>query len=360
MNLKRLFMTFSFLIVGAIYCHAQTSVIVQKGVNLLPDTAASRILVNSLNAFLDQASAPAAQNTYALKATLPETAALLAEMKTATQNATLKNNNYYKPYLTNVTPLSNGDVLLQLSYMAGNESMPHLHGMYQLVAKMQEGCFYFSSPLQRQTTGWKTQKMGYITCHYKTVLNLADVKAYQQTLDFYNAKLKSTQNPIELYYCNDFPEVLQILGIEYKAEYAGIKSDVLSATQNGINLMVNGWYDTPHRFDPHDLFHDRLRTVMDPNIINRPVDEGCAYLYGGSWGYTWAEIKTRFKKYLEANPQPDWLPLYTSVANFEAGQKPLKVGYLLNALIAQKLEKLTGINKANFNVQMDKLVKAEF
>ena len=49
-------------------------------------------------------------------------------------------------------------------------------------------------------------------------------------------------------------------------------------------------------------------------MINRPVDEGCAYLYGGSWGYTWEEVLTRFKNYLAANPNADWLTLYTESA----------------------------------------------
>ena len=58
------------------------------------------------------------------------------------------------------------------------------------------------------------------------------------------------------------------------------------------------------RFDPHDLWHERLRLVMKSEVINRPVDEGCAYLYGGSWGYTWQEIITKFKKYAAKTPMP--------------------------------------------------------
>jgi len=73
-----------------------------------------------------------------------------------------------------------------------------------------------------------------------------------------------------------------------------------------------------------------------------PVDEGCAYLYGGSWGYTWDEVVIRFKKYVAANPNADWLSLYMDVTNFEGGEKPLKVAYVLNALIARKIEKEKG------------------
>lgn len=368
---------------------AQSLIIVPKGIKLTQDSTTDRTLTNSLNGFLSLKDGLVHDNKYVLKDHLPETAALLDEMKGISQNAIANDNNYYKPYLNNVTPLSNGDLLLQISYMAQADNIPSLQAIYQLIATRQDGQFYFYSPLQRQTTGWKIKKFGYITCHYKEVLNADDIKAYQQTIDFYNKKLNAPTLPIEIYYCNDFPEVLQILGVTYKASYNGVKSNVLTTREGGIELMINGWYNTPHRFDPHDLFHDRLRTVLSADVINRPVDEGCAYLYGGSWGYTWPEIKERFKKYLATNPNPDWLTLYINTTNFEAGQKPLKVGYVLNALIAQKLEKekgmpavlellscgkreqgdakyfralekLTGISKADFNTRMSELVKAAY
>jgi hypothetical protein len=177
-----------------------------------------------------------------------------------------------------------------------------------------------------------------------------------------------------------------VLGVEYKADYNGAKSNVLTALENNINLTINGWNSNLHRFDPHDLWHERLRAVMSSNVINRPVDEGCAYLYGGSWGYTWTEVLTKFKKYVADNPNADWLNLYIEVKNFEDGEKPLKVPYMLNALIAQKiekekgfaavmellscgkkeqgdenyfkaLEKITGISKADFNAKMWELIK---
>jgi hypothetical protein len=125
---------------------------------------------------------------------------------------------------------------------------------------------------------------------------------------------------------------------------------------------------------------------MKSDIINRPVDEGCAYLYGGSWGYTWKEIITKFKKYAGENPKADWVTLYTENKIFDGKEKPMYVPYFLNALIAQKiemekgfpavlellgcgkrekgdenyfkvLEMITGITKANFNNSMSELIK---
>ena len=124
------------------------------------------------------------------------------------------------------------------------------------------------------------------------------------------------------------------------------------------------------------------------NNANRPVNEGCAYLYGGSWGESWETILAKFKTYAAEHPNADWLNLYLATANFEDGDKPLKTAYMLNALIVQKIEreqgfekvmellgcgprqkgddnyfaalkKITGIDKENFNAKMRELIAAE-
>ena len=367
--------------------HAQSPVIISKDIRLPQDTTISNLLISSLNGFLAQKEHPAKNNSYVLKDDLPETAILLREMQGIEQNATLNDINFYKPYLTNIIQLNSGDFIIQLSYIGQSANTPVIRGSYRFMAKKQDDRFCFYSPLRQQTATWKTKRVNYITCYYKDTINLAEVKSYKRTLDYYQIKLKTPTRPVRLYYCDNSSEVLEVLGVDYIANYNGIKNISRTVHENNIDLVLNGGYTTGTRFDPHDLFHERLRLVMNPDIINRPVDEGCAYLYGGSWGYTWLEIKDRFKKWLAANPNPDWLTLYLSVANFEAGQKPLKVAYVLNALIAQKLEKekgmpavmkllscgkreqgdanyfrtlekLTGITKADFNIKMAVLVKS--
>jgi len=109
--------------------------------------------------------------------------------------------------------------------------------------------------------------------------------------------------PVSFYLCGNLPEVLQIIGVEYKEPYNSMKNETLSAHENNALLVVNGGSYYGSFFDPHDLWHERLRLVMSSDIINRPVDEGCAYLYGGSWGFTWPEIITKFKKICERKPQ---------------------------------------------------------
>ena len=356
-------------------------------INLPVDTVLRGKVISSLNAFLAGKERSNKNNAYALKENFLETSALLDEMKGMEQNAVLKDDNYYKCYLTNIVEFDPDDFLVQLSYIGVNRTAPILRASFRLMAKRVGDIFYLYSPLKKNTEAWHTQKFGNITFHYKDSLNLADAKAYQKNVSFYDAKLNAADNPLDYYYCDNFTEVQQILGIDYKAAYNGSRNNSLTADEDHANLVVNG-DDYQNRFDPHDLWHERLRTVMNVNVINRPVDEGCAYLYGGSWGLTWNDVFDKFRKYAADNPNADWLNLYLTSANYVDGDHSLKIAYVLNALIVQKLElekgfapamtllscgprqkgddnyfgtltKLTGINKENFNTAMWALIKAE-
>jgi hypothetical protein len=318
------------------------SLIVMNGVNLPKDSVIKNDLVSSLNGFGSQIENPNDQNKFVLKEDLLEMSAMLDEMKGMEKNATLKDDHFYKTYLTNVTGLGNNNFLVQVAYIGVSENVPVLRASFKLLAKKQDSRFYFYSPLKQNTITWKTKKISNITYHFKGTLDAANAKAYLKTVNSYDKRLNTPTTPFDFYFCDNFPEVLLVLGIDYKLDYCGIKYDDISSHENNTNLEVNGGYDGPLRFDPHDLWHDRLHRVVSVNMINRPVDEGCAYLYGGSWGISWDKVLAMFKKYASENPNADWLNLYINTTNFAGGDKPLKIAYAINALIVQKLEKEKG------------------
>jgi len=366
------------------FSHAQ-SVIIGSNVNLPPDSITRNQLLRSLNGFLAQKEKTNKDNSYVLKEYLPETSDLLDEIKRMEQNNVLKVPDFYKCYLTNAAKTGENDYVVQIAYIGIKDNAPVLRAAFRLQAKREGVQFYFNSPLKQNTISWRMKKFGNLTCYFKDTLNAADVKAYQKQLAFYDKKLNAPDWPIAYYYCDNFTEVQQILGIDYKLDYNGTIYNSLTAHENNMNLTLNASISYPHRFDAHDLFHERLALVMKSNV-NRPVNEGCAYLYGGSWGYTWDEVLAKFKSYAAANPNADWLKLYTESNAFESGKKPLYVAYVLNALIVQKierekgfapvmellgcglrqkgdenyfkaLEKITDIIKADFNVKMWELIK---
>jgi hypothetical protein len=367
------------------FCHAQ-SVIIPGNIKLPKDSVIKSQLIGSLNGFLQQKDQPNKDNKFVLKEDLLETSALLDEMKGMDQDAKRKDNSFYKCYLSNVVKQDDNNYVVQVSYIGLADNAPVYRAGFRLLAKRRDDVFYFSSPLKRSTWSWKAKNMGNVTYRYKDTLNQVDARKYIETVDFYDRKLNIPQQHTTFYYCDSFPEVLQVTGIDYKTDYNGSGGDNLSSHVNNEGLVVGGGKVYQYCFDVHDLWHERLRYVVNSDIINRPVDEGCAYLYGGSWGVSWQEVLARFKQYAANNPNADWLALYTASTKFEDDDKPMYVAYALNALIVQKiereksfapvlellgcgkrqsgdenyfntLEKIIGITKASFNADMWKLLK---
>jgi hypothetical protein len=362
--------------------------IVSPNVNMPKDTLVANHLIKSLNDFLGMKEKPNKENVFVLKDDLLETSLLLDEMKGIEKNGKYKDDNFYKGYLTNVVQLDNTNFLIQFSYIGSNENAPILVASFEVLGKQKNNQFYFSSPLKRNTISWQSKKIGNCTFHFKNKLNTKKASEYVKAVASFDNKLKATNGQIEWYGCEDLPEILQTIGVKYKLDYNGRVSSTFNANENNTILLVSGASNTNfNTFDPHDLWHDRLRNVLSSNITNKPVDEGCAYLYGGSWGISWGQILRTFKEKVSSNPNSDWLVLYEQFYNFgESKQNHLLVGYVINALIVEKierekgfpaviellscgkyekgnenyfktLEKLTGINKSNFNDSIWTLIK---
>ncbi len=318
------------------------SLIVMNGVNLPKDSVTKNELVSSLDGFLDQKEGPNKENKFVLKDDLLAMSALLDEIKGMEKNAKLKDDHFYKAYLTNIVKLDSNDFLVQLAYTGMAENTPILRASFRLLSKKLDGQFYFYTILKRNTVAWKTENLDNVTYHFKDTLDTVNANAYLKAVNSYDTRLKTPLTSFDFYFCDNFPEVAQVLGVDYKLDYTGIKFDDISSHENNTNLEINGGYDGPLRFDPHDLWHDRLHRVLSTDVINRPVDEGCAYLYGGSWGISWGQVLPMFKKYALSHPGADWLTLYIDNTNFEDGPKPMKIAYAINALIVRKLEQEKG------------------
>ena len=351
------------------------------------DSLTKKQLFTALNAFLVAKEGPNKENKFVLKQDLLAMSALLDEMKGVDKNVKLKDNNYYRSYLTNIVDLGKNTFLVQVSYIGINDKAAVLRASFRFIARKQDTSFFFSSLLEQNTLTWKTKRLSNITFHFKDTLDQNEAKDYLKFVDLCDKKLDVKPEQIEYYICDIFPEALQVLGVDYKSDYSGVKYDDITSHENHATLEISGGYTESQRFDRHDLWHDRLHMVLSVDSINRPVDEGCAYLYGGSWGKTWPEVLALFKKYVADHPDADWLKLYGESTNFYTeGQKTFKVDYILNALIVQKidrekgfapvkellscgkrepgdenyfkvLEKVVGITKANFNEAVWGLVK---
>jgi len=364
------------------------SVMVPKEVRFLVDSATKKQLVESLDQFLAQKESPNNANQYVLPADLPAMSALLDELKGMDKNVKLKDDHFYVPVLENLVDAGNGSMAVQLAYLGYTNGAPVLRASFRLMALKENGRYCFYTMLKQNTIGWKLKKIDFCSFYYRDSLNISEARAYVEFLASCNKRLNVKAEPVLYYSCANYPEVLQLLGIDYKLDYSGIRYDGLIAHENNQTVTLIGGYTDRSRFDRHDLWHDRLHMVLSTDKINRPVDEGCAYLYGGSWGKTWPEVLALFKKYAADHPDADWVKQYAGLNIFYLeGNKTFVVAYVINALLVQKIEKekgfapvmellgcgkreasednyfkaletVSGINKADFNKTVWELIKS--
>jgi len=371
---------------------AQTNFLRYTGLHLPKDSVAVAGLTDALDDFLGQKEKPNHENTRILPEDLLTTSILVDELKGIERSAQFKDSSFYKCYLMNAVPLGKGDFLVQLSYMTtiylgSKANIPFLRASFRLIARQTDKGFYFSSPLKSNAAGWNTKTIHNYTFYYKNSLDIAQANAYVATTMRYDQKLGAPTEPRKCYYCAHFPEALQMIGVDYKLDYNGYASISLSARERDTSLVVGCYNGTGELFDPHDLWHARLRKVVSPALINKPVDEGCAFLYGGSWGLSWSQIYQLFMKQIASRRDADWLGFYEKDEDFNNdASKPLMASYMINALIIRQLEKdkgfgavktllscgqyektndayfktleqLTGINRTNFNERVGKLIR---
>ncbi|MEO8515477.1 MAG: hypothetical protein ABI426_01965 [Flavobacterium sp.] len=388
--MKNLFTILLVIFSFSVVVGQNNPLIVPKTTTLPQDSLEVKKILLSLNDLLIAKEKPNEENNLVWNKEKVETYILLDEMNGIDKSGKYKDDFFYKPYLTNLIKKSDSEYYIQLSYIGVGENVPMLRASFELVAHKENDQFKFSSPLLRNTSSWKTKISGNYSFHYKKEINEKTAVNYEKAVNAFDKKLKVTNKQTDIYFGEDLPELLKLIGVEYKLDYNGKKSSVFSSNGGNRLLIVKGNNDTNFDdFDMHDLWHERLKNAVSSKILNKPIDEGCAYLYGGSWGISWKDIFKTFKLKVANNKQKDWLEEYGKFDNFgESKEKHLMAEYVINALIVQKiekekgfssvvefvscgkytkenanyfqaLEKVTGINKTNFNEKVWELINKE-
>ncbi len=366
------------------------SLIINSSIALPKDSLETKKLIASLNNLLIAKEKPNEENGWVWNKENVETYILLDEINGIERSGRFKDDYFYKPYLTNVVQLNETEYYTQLSYIGITENTPILRGSFELIAHKENDGFKFSSTLIRNSTSWKTKKIGNCIFRYKNTINDKTAVNYEKAVKAFDKKLNAVNQQTEIYVAGDFPELLKMIGVEYKSDYNSRETSTFNSKAGNRLLIVKGDKDANFdEFDPHDLWHERLKNVVSPKTINKPIDEGCAYLYGGSWGISWKDIFKTFKLKVANDQQKNWLEGYGKFDNFgESKETHLMAEYVINALLVQKiekekgfsgviefvscgkyqkdnenyfkaLEKLTGINKSNFNEKIWALINLE-
>lgn len=186
-------------------------------------------------------------------------------------------------------------------------------------------------------------------------------------------------------------ELGKMAGLIYKSDYNGIAESGFFFILGNKKLILVGKEPSFNYFDKHDLWHEHLFIAASNASVNKSIDEGCAYLYGGSWGMSWQDIFHQFQLKVAINPNSNWLEYKEKKPQFNFAENKaeyLMTDYLIDALIVQKiekekgfegvwelltcgkqdkdntnyftaLEKLAGITRVNYNEKVWELIKTE-
>ncbi len=382
-----LFIISIFLLASVRLNSADNSVIVPNNIRLPQDSNVVKKLLTSLESFLEQKEVTNSNNSYVNPDYLLETSVLLDELKGIGKSSTYNSDNFYKCYLGGVSSIADKQFIVQFSYIGVHDSSPLLRATFSVVATDMGDKYLFHSPLKLNTAAWSQKEVGLATIYYKPEFDFTIAKDYLSYASNYDNTLGVSDKPTKLYCANNFNEVMKLVGVDYKLDYSGVNYNTTSANERDTTIIVNGVLaSNVIQFDPHDLWHSRLRAVLAPTDTYKPVDEGCAFLFGGSWGYSWDEIRNRFSKFTKTQDDRNWLGLYEKSLDIGDEQyKALNVDYIINALIVKELYKdgdfskvmklisigrtqvnndkyfntlneVMGINKDNFNKEIDKLI----
>ncbi|MEP6613760.1 MAG: hypothetical protein ABJA76_17785 [Mucilaginibacter sp.] len=288
-----------------------------------------------------------------------------------------KNDSLYSPQLINLHAIGAGKYFVSVAYIGNNT----LKAIVNFEATIRADAVLFSIPLFYLTRNWKTKKLGHIIYHYADNINLERASIFNKKSTRIAEKLGLPPENFDFYLVDNYFDILKLLGYAYDSEAAGHENDGVGPTGGYIfSIMHNEDFS-------HDVFHfyaEKVRT----RSRNGAAEEGIAYSWGNAY-YTdehgemmsQGQLVKLLKQYLQQNSGGDLLGLFYKnppVLPFKT-----KVRSLLASLISDEVErrkgiagiktlidcgggddnyfmavnKLIGINAANFDVEVKRLLE---
>lgn len=288
--------------------------------------------------------------------------------------------------VADVTPLSADTCMVQISFVKAVNAQ--LQSLFEIVATKVEDRYLFSSVLSRNMKAMQSFGRDGMFIYFDDDADRPLAEWYVETALKFDRKFGAV-HPSYAFLCNNgvsLVQVFRLLGINYLRDAVGSDWPVADFKYSDVAFYIYANLYKTEGVDPHDLFHSRASLAIDNDAKNSYMICGGGYIYGGSWGMSWAEIKSKFKANMKYDAETDWLRLYFERFNFgDSKEKHLLVTQFVNALIIEKveaeqgfeavaklmssgnmnkdrqrflnvLESVSGINESNFNAKVSELI----
>ncbi len=252
-----------------------------------------------------------------------------------------KEPDYYKPQLINLYPVKDNQYIISLAFINPAATKDQLRAVINFMAELDNNRVIFSIPLYYLTKNWKTTKVGNITYHYLDEVNIERAKIFDKKNTQIAQKLGLQPEHFDFYLCNNYQEILRLLGYEYDSESAGQVTD-------GYGPDAGTIFSIMHNEDfSHDVFHYYAGKIRK-NTRNSAAEEGIAYSWGNAY-YTddngemisQRQLVPVLKQYLQKHPQTSLLELFSK--NPMIFEHQTKVRSLISSLICDEVERRKGI-----------------
>ena len=366
--------------------NAQTSnLIINPDIEMPKDSLAGKALLFSVTSFLN-ATQEESENKWIVASERMETELLIEEMQDIQRSEELENDSFFKPYLTNITPLEDDTYGVHIAYIGIKDEAAILRANFEFIAQKSNDVFLISSPLKRNTRNWKTKSIQNQVFHYPYTLDTEKVQRFYELTSFFDQNLKNTAG-VTHYYLSSEVAPLKLFGVEYKSDYNGEKLvGRWGASEDKTSLFVMT-ADKFYNYPEHDLWHFRLGQVISRREVHRRVDCHYGTLYGGLWGKSWEELFPLFSEEYVVGTNIDWLEHKKASSHFVINGRKNYSDDFVGALLLKKIEKekgfdgvwklmktkrtkdeaeyfatledLTGITKENYNKEVFKLIEEE-
>ncbi|MDR0507426.1 MAG: hypothetical protein LBH32_11540 [Dysgonamonadaceae bacterium] len=289
--------------------------------------------------------------------------------------------NYFQGQLINLYPVENKQYSITVAYMNNNE----IGRIFNFLAKEENDKIVLSSPIKYNTKHWKTTTIGTITCFYPDTIDLIRAEKFNQKNIAMAQKLNLPLRDWEIYMCKNYQEALQIQGCLYEYSRNGyINSGDIADPKTLFSVMNDEDFS-------HDILHIYALEVRG-KIRNVAAEEGIAYLWGnayhaGNMGKSpeQDELVNALRKYIQSHSGVKLLDLFDKNPNILAEYgypKPISVKSTISGIICaeiekqkgadgiielmkcgrgdenyfKSIEKITGINRENFNDKVYRLL----
>jgi hypothetical protein len=243
-----------------------------------------------------------------------------------------------QPTLLKLYPLQDSLYYGALAFLSNGQ----VREILTILITFKAGRTAFAIPLSYFTRTWKLKKVGLTTYHYADHLNINRATLFDKKNRLMAKKLGLSPERFDFYLCENYQDILELLGFSYDSASAGNIDDGYGVDEGTI-------FSIRHNEDfSHDLFH-YYSAKFRHNKRNSAADEGVAYSWGNPYYtdkqgamITRHQLVAQLKDYLEHHHETSLLTLFEK--NPMIFPSKAKVRSLLSSLICDDIERRAGVN----------------